>query len=123
MGELREIVVHSWDELQSAVFDDVWDDKIMRYRDNCIYRGASDQQWDLVPSLNRVCAHDLSLESQVFRSFRKYGYAELAGYSGFWHLLPVAHPPGLTVTMAAGKQKVLSLRQFIRIRPERAKEE
>ena len=95
MGELREIVVHSWDELQSAVFDDVWDDKIMRYRDNCIYRGASDQQWDLVPSLNRVCAHDLSLESQVFRSFRKYGYAELAGYSGFWHLLPVAQHHGL----------------------------
>ena len=95
MGELREIVVHSWDELQSAVFDDVWDEKIMRYRDNCIYRGASDQQWDLVPSLNRVCAHDLTLESQVFRSFRKYGYAELAGYSGFWHLLPVAQHHGL----------------------------
>ncbi len=95
MGELREIVVHSWDELQSAVFDDVWDEKIMRYRDNCIYRGASDQQWDLVPSLNRVCAHDLTLESQVFRSFRKYGYTELAGYSGFWHLLPVAQHHGL----------------------------
>ena len=95
VGEMREIVVHSWDELQSAVFDDVWDEKIMRYRDNCIYRGASDQQWDLVPSLNRVCAHDLTLESQVFRSFRKYGYAELAGYSGFWHLLPVAQHHGL----------------------------
>ena len=95
MGELREIVVHSWDELQSAVFDDVWDDKIMRYRDNCIYRGASDQRWDLVPSLNRVCAHDLTLEAQVFRSFRKYGYAELAGYSGFWRLLPVAQHHGL----------------------------
>ena len=95
MGELHEIVVHSWDELQSAVFDDVWDDKIMRYRDNCIYRGASDCQWELVPSLNRVCAHDLTLESHVFRSFRKYGYAELAGYSGFWRLLPVAQHHGL----------------------------
>lgn len=92
---MQEIVIHSWDELQKAVFDDVWDEKVMRYRDNCVYRGAADQQWDLVPSLNRVCAHDLSLESHVFRQFRKYGYAELAEYSGFWSLLPVAQHHGL----------------------------
>lgn len=92
---MQEIVIHSWDELQQAVFDDVWDEKVMRYRDNCVYRGAADQQWDLVPSLNRVCAHDLSLESHVFRQFRKYGYAELAEYSGFWSLLPVAQHHGL----------------------------
>ena len=95
LGGIQEVVIHDWDELQEAVFDDVWDEKIMRYRDNRIYRGTSDQQWNLVPSLNRVCAHDLSLESQVFRSFRKYGYAELAGYSGFWQLLPVAQHHGL----------------------------
>ena len=95
LGGIQEVVIHDWDELQEAVFDDVWDEKVMRYRDNRIYRGTSDQQWNLVPSLNRVCAHDLSLESQVFRSFRKYGYAELAGYSGFWQLLPVAQHHGL----------------------------
>ena len=92
---MQEIVIHSWDDLQKAVFDNVWDEKVMRYRDNCVYRGAADQQWDLVPSLNRVCAHDLSLESHVFRQFRKYGYAELAEYSGFWSLLPVAQHHGL----------------------------
>ena len=92
---MQEIVIHNWDELQKAIFDDVWDEKVMRYRDNCVYRGAADQKWDLVPSLNRVCAHDLSLESHVFRQFRKYGYAELAEYSGFWSLLPVAQHHGL----------------------------
>lgn len=92
---MEEIIIHSWDELQQTVFDEVWDDKVMRYRDNRIYRGTADQHWNLVPSLNRVCAHDLSLETQVFRSFRKYGYAELAEYSGFWRLLPVAQHHGL----------------------------
>lgn len=92
---MQENVIHNWDELQKAIFDDVWDEKVMRYRDNCVYRGAADQKWDLVPSLNRVCAHDLSLESHVFRQFRKYGYAELAEYSGFWSLLPVAQHHGL----------------------------
>jgi len=67
----------------------------MRYRDNTIYRGAADQSWDLIPSLNRVCSHDLSLESHVFRQFRKYGYTELAEYAGFWSLLPVAQHHGL----------------------------
>ena len=92
---MQEIIIHNWDELQRAVFDDVWDEKIMRYRDNRIYRGMADESWNLVPSLNRVCGHDLSLETQVFRSFRKYGYAELAEYSGFWKLLPVALHHGL----------------------------
>lgn len=92
---MQEIIIHNWDELQRVVFDDVWDDKIMRYRDNRIYRGMAEQSWDLIPSLNRVCGHDLSLETQVFRSFRKYGYAELAEYSGFWKLLPVAQHHGL----------------------------
>ena len=92
---MLEIVIQNWDDLQRAVFDDVWDEKIMRYRANRIYRGAADKDWRLVPSLNRVCAHDLSLEQAVIRSFRKYGYADLAQYTGFWQLLPVAQHYGL----------------------------
>ncbi len=92
---MQEIVIHNWEELQRAVFDDVWDEKVQRYRDNRIYRGTADRQWDLIPSLNRVCAHDLSLEAHVFRQFRKYGYTDLAEYSGFWSLLPVAQHHGL----------------------------
>ena len=92
---MKEIVIRSWDDLQKAVFDDVWDPNLMRYRDSRIYRGAADQSWNLIPSLNRVCSHDLSLETHVFRQFRKYGYTELAGYSGFWSLLPVAQHHGL----------------------------
>ncbi len=40
---MQEIIIHNWDELQRAVFDDVWDEKIMRYRDNRIYRGMADE--------------------------------------------------------------------------------
>lgn len=92
---MQEIIIRDWDALQRAVFDDVWDPRVSRYRDSRIYRGAADQSWELIPSLNRVCAHDLSLEAHVFRQFRKYGFTELAGYSGFWSLLPVAQHHGL----------------------------
>ena len=92
---MLEIVIQNWDDLQRAVFDDVWDEKIMRYRANRIYRGAADKDWRLVPSLNRVCAHDLGLEQAIIRSFRTYGYTDLAQYTGFWQLLPVAQHYGL----------------------------
>ena len=70
---MQEIVIHNWDELQHAIFDGVWDADILRYRDNRVYRGMADARWGLVPSLNRVCAHDMSLERQMLRSVYQAG--------------------------------------------------
>ncbi len=92
---MREIVIRNWDELQREIFRGVWDEDIRRYRDNCVYRGVSDAAWSLVPSLNRVCAHDLSLEYQMLRSFRKYGYADLQHVTSFWQMLAMAQQFGL----------------------------
>ena len=88
-------VIQNWEELQSAMFQDVWDPMILRYRDNCVYRGMADNRWGLLPSLNRACAHDLSLEKQMLRSFKKYGYADLRNVSSFWQLRAMAQQFGL----------------------------
>lgn len=92
---MREVVIHSWDDLQREIFDGVWDESIMRYRTNCVYRGMSVETWGLSHSLHRACAHDLSLERQMLRSFRKYGYADLRGVQSFWQLLAMAQQFGL----------------------------
>ena len=92
---MQEIIIRNWDELQSAIFDGVWDPDIMRYRNNCVYRGMSDKNWSMLPSLNRVCAHDLTLERQMLRSFRKYGYADLQQVTSFWQMLAMAQQFGL----------------------------
>lgn len=92
---LQVTVIHDWNELQSAIFQDVWDEAIQRYRDNCVYRGMADNEWGLVPSLNRVCSHDLTLEKQMLRSFKKYGYADLQHVTSFWQLLALAQQFGL----------------------------
>lgn len=92
---MREVVIHSWNELQQAIFEGVWDPKILRYRASRVYRGTSDRDWGLLPSLNRVCAHDLELESSVLRSFRKYAYADLVDYDSIWQILPLAQHHGL----------------------------
>ena len=87
---MQETVIHNWTELQAAIFDGVWDENILRYRDNRVYRGMTDRDWGLAPSLNRVCAHDMTLERQMLRSFRKYGYADLKNVTSFWQILAMA---------------------------------
>ena len=62
-----EITIRDFVDLQTAVFEDVWNEKLHRYRDNRVYRGMSDRDWGLVPSLNRACAHDMTLEKQMLR--------------------------------------------------------
>ena len=39
---MRDIIINNWDELHSAVFENVWDPAIMRYRNNRVYRGMAD---------------------------------------------------------------------------------
>lgn len=92
---MKDIVIHSWDELQKVIFEDVWDEKVMRYRNNFIYRGVSNTNEDLLPKLNRVCPHDLSLEESLMRNFKKYAYADLGQYQNFWQTLSLAQHHGL----------------------------
>ena len=92
---MKEYVVGSWDDLQKVIFDGVWDQKTRRYRNNCIYRGMGDASWDLSPSLIRACAHDLTLEKQMLRSLKKYGYADLNGATSIWQILTIGQQYGL----------------------------
>ncbi len=92
---MTETIIHNWDELQKAIFDGVWDAKIRRYRNNCVYRGMGDASWDLSPSLKRACGHDMSLEKQMLRSLKKYGYADLNGATSTWQILSIGQQYGL----------------------------
>ena len=92
---MRDILIESWDQLHSAVFDGVWDPAILRYRNNRVFRGMADCSWGLTPSLNRACPHDLSLEKMILRSFQKYGYAELQNCASFWEIVAMGQQFGL----------------------------
>lgn len=92
---MREIVADSWDALQAAAFEGMWDEGILRYRNNRVYRGVSDKCWSLIPSLNRCCPQNTGLERQILRSFRKYGYADLTNCNSFWQLVAMGQQFGL----------------------------
>ena len=92
---MRDILIKSWDQLQTAVFEDVWDARILRYRNNRVFRGMCDAEWGLTPSLNRACPQDLGLEKMILRSFQKYGYAELQNCASFWEIVAMGQQFGL----------------------------
>lgn len=92
---MRTIEIKSWDQLQSAVFEDVWDPAILRYRNNRVFRGMCDAEWSLTPSLNRSCPQNLGLEKMILRSFQKYGYAELQNCTSFWEIVAMGQQYGL----------------------------
>ena len=92
---MREIIIQSWDELQAAAFEDVWDAEVLRYRNNRVFRGVADRRWGLTPSLNRCCPQNTGLERQILRNFRKYGYAELTDCHSFWQFVAMGQQFGL----------------------------
>ena len=92
---MQEVIIHSFEQLQQEVFQGVWDSHVRRYRANRVYRGVADKQWGFLPSLNRICSHDLSLEKHILRSFKKYGFADLQQIPSFWQILAMAQQHGL----------------------------
>jgi len=92
---MEDVIVHNWDQLQEVIFKGVWDEKLMRYRSNFIYRGVCDKQYGLMPKLNWVCSHNLELESSLLRNFKKYAYADIGDNKSFWQMLSLAQHHGL----------------------------
>ena len=92
---MKEIVVHSFEELQDIIFADCYDEKTMRYRNNYVYRGVGCATFGLISTLNRICSHELSLEKAILRSFAKYGYADIHQISSFWQLVAMGQHHGL----------------------------
>lgn len=96
MGEIR---VESWEQLQSALYEDSLNEEIGRYRSPFVFRGQSRVNYDLKTSLIRLVEDDgggsqpdseyKKIESNLLRNFNKYAHRE-APTQSVWHLLSVA---------------------------------
>lgn len=92
---VEDIVVNSWVELQAALFDHSWDDKLERFRSAHVYRGTSDKAFDLSTSITRIGPQFESLEPHLLRNFRKYAHNNAAPGDSLWNWLAVAQHHGL----------------------------
>lgn len=112
---MREITVHSFEELQDLVFKDCYEESINRYRNDYIYRGVSDVNYPLMTTLNRVCAHNLDLESHLIRSFKKYGFDELKDIHSFWQILATGQHFGLPTRLLDWTYSPLVAAHFVTV--------
>ncbi len=91
----NDIVVNSWEELQSELFRNTWDSKINRFRSPYIYRGLSSKEYDLKTSLIRLGGNFPKLEPHLLRNFKKYAHHDAAPGNSVWNWLAVAQHHGL----------------------------
>ncbi|MCX2739073.1 FRG domain-containing protein [Pontibacter anaerobius] len=91
----QDIVVKSWAELQEALFNNSWDDKINRFRSSFVYRGTWSKSFDLGTSIMRIGPKYEELEPHLLRNFRKYAYSNSTPGDSIWNWLAVAQHHGL----------------------------
>ncbi|HRI27626.1 MAG TPA: FRG domain-containing protein [Chitinophagales bacterium] len=92
-----DITVHTWAELQEALFHDSFDERLGRFRSAYVYRGLSDVAYTLKTSLMRLGGNFEALEGHLLRNFKKYARRDLYTQqnNSVWNWLALAQHYGL----------------------------
>lgn len=85
----------SWSELQEFLFRDTYNKGIDRIRSPYLYRGLSDQSYQLKTSLIRLGGKYKELEPHLLRNFKKYSFRSDILNNTDWDWLAVAQHHGL----------------------------
>jgi len=91
----KDLVVDSWTELQSALFDHSWNESIGRFRSSYAYRGTWNKTYDLSTSITRIGPDYEKLEQHLLRNFRKYAHGNVPQGDTLWNWLALAQHHGL----------------------------
>lgn len=87
--------MNSWAEVQSALFDHSWNEKLQRFRSSYVYRGSWSKHYNLSTSLTRLGSSYHELEPHILRNFKKYAHSNAAPGDSIWNWLAVAQHHGL----------------------------
>ncbi len=93
---MREIRVHTWPELDEALYEESWDPALRRHRSRFAFRGMKDTSHELGFGLSRLGPESVQLEEPMLRTFRRYA-RRLAAIDddSVWSWLAVAQHHGL----------------------------
>lgn len=86
--------VESWEELQSLLFSEMWNESLGLFRSSFAFRGNSDASVGLVSGLVRL-GGDVELEQQLMRAFRKYARQDAVPHDTDWDWLALGQHHGL----------------------------
>lgn len=92
---METLVASSWDDLQSKLFAESWNEEIGRFRSRFAFRGLSDSAYRLETTLIRLGGQYAELERHMLRNFKKYAHRSVVERDSLWHWLSVAQHYGL----------------------------
>jgi hypothetical protein len=92
---METLVVNSWENLQSELFADSWNQDLRRFRSRFAFRGLSDSSYRLETTLIRLGGKFDELERHLLRNFKKYAHRSVVERDSIWHWLSVAQHYGL----------------------------
>ncbi|MCH7927070.1 MAG: FRG domain-containing protein [Candidatus Dadabacteria bacterium] len=92
---MNEITVSSWNDLQTELFTDSWNEKLGRFRSRYAFRGLSDSNYKLESRLARHGGDFRKLEKHLLRNFKKYAHRSVVEKDSIWNWLSVAQHYGL----------------------------
>jgi hypothetical protein len=88
--------VESWCELCERLYENSWQEELMRFRSNFAFRGLSDQSYELENGFTRRCDGHAYLEYHLLRNFSKYAEVPWTGDDASdWRWLTIAQHHGL----------------------------
>ena len=95
-SSLKEITVHTWEELNSVLFEETpHDGSLSNIKYNFIYRGMSCCDFSLSTSLMRSGGNLSQVEDWLLEDFEKYSNLKANGHQNDWSLLATAQHYGL----------------------------
>jgi len=91
----NDIVISSWEDLCSRLYDGAWKDHMGRFRADYAFRGVSDKEYELKNRFLRNCGHNIKLEFHLLRNFRKYAKIGNESFSSDWRVMAIGQHYGL----------------------------
>jgi len=92
---MNEITISSFGDLIEKLFDKSWDPKIKRFRSHYVFRGLSDESYQLKTTLMRLGGNYAMMEKLLLRNFRKYAHRDVVPQDSIWNWLSIAEHHGL----------------------------
>jgi len=87
---MNEITISSFSDLVEKLFDKSWDPKIKRFRSHYVFRGLSDESYQLKTTLMRLGGNYAEMEKHLLRNFRKFAHRDVVPQDSIWNWLSLA---------------------------------
>jgi hypothetical protein len=92
---MNDVRVTTWNQLNDALLEDSFQQKLGRFRSHFCFRGLAEAPGDLQTSLQRLGGPFPKLEGHLLRNFRKYAYQRADLDDSVWNWMALGQHHGL----------------------------